>query len=527
MKKRLSLGAFAIAMALTLTACGSGGNGGEKGGGDAPTATGGTATIALPAQPATLDTHVAAARVSSSIGRDIFESLVTLGSDFSVQPMLAESYEESEDGKSITFKLREGVKFHDGSDFDAEDVVASMERWMRLSGPGQGTFEGATISATGDHEVVLELAAPTATALPVLAHAGEYLAAILPSEVIAEASDEGFTNEQYIGTGPFQFTEWVPDQSITLTKYADYAARSEPADGLAGDRTALLDELKIAFVPDPATRMLGLESGEYDLADEIPFDNADRVMGNPDLKPEVTADGLLMLYYNKKEGIFSDVEARTAVDRGLDKSAIMSGAVGNEEFYDFVNHMMMKQQEGLWNTDVGADFFMNFDVEASKKALADAGYAGAHVRIITSRDYSEMYNGAVVVEQLLRELGLEPELIVSDWATFSENRDDPTGWELMVLSNTPKIEPSSLAFMRKDFAGWTDSPELDALLAEYRGSKTLDDARGLYDELQEWVYDYVPVTKFGDVKYLGATTSKVSQDTPIFGGIHWRVSKEA
>ena len=521
MHTRLTLGALTLAAALALTACSGGG---EQAGSSAD---GGTATLALPAQPATLDTHIAAARVTSSIGRDIFESLVTLGADFSVQPMLAESFEESEDGKSITFTLREGVKFHDGSDLDAEDVVASMERWLRLSSPGQETFPGATIRATGDSEVVLELAEPTAIALPVLAHAGEYLAAILPSEVIAEASDEGLTNEQYIGTGPFVFEEWVPDQAIKLSKYEDYAARTEPADGLAGDRTAHLDELNIAFVSDPATRMLGLESGEYDIADEIPFDNAERVMSNPMLTSTVKPDGLFMLYYNKKQGIFSDQAARQAVDRGIDKSAVMSGAVGNEEFYDFVNHVMMQQQEGLWNTSVGKDTFLDFDVDASKQALADAGYAGAKVRIITSRDYSEMYNGAVVIEQLLRELGLDPELVVSDWATFSETRDDPAAWEVMVLSNTPKIDPSSLAFMRKDFAGWTDSPELDAILADYRGSRTLEEARGKYDEIQRWVYDYVPVTKVADIKYLLASTTDVEQEIPLFGSIDWSIAKTA
>src|SRR5690606_28034680 len=119
-------GTAAIAAAALLISCSSGSAPED---GEQPT----SIKVAIPAEPASMDPHVTGNYVVGEMGRPVFESLLTTDSAGEVQPMLAESYEVSEDGKQITFSIREGLQFHDGSELDVDDVVASMERWTRLT----------------------------------------------------------------------------------------------------------------------------------------------------------------------------------------------------------------------------------------------------------------------------------------------------------------------------------------------------------------------------------------------------------
>lgn len=481
-------------------------------------------TMAIPAQPPNLDPDVSTTTATSDIANSVLETLLTTNEKQQIRPMLASKYDVSADGKTYTFTLRDGVKFHDGSAFDAQDVVASMERWSRLSGPGQTYFEGATWKAVDDRTVRLDLKTPTFGALLALANANEQFPAIYPSEIIAKATDEPITD--IVGTGPFRLGEWIPDQSLALNRFDGYVPADGDPSGRAGNRTAELAGIDFKFVPDPATRVLGLQTGEYDFSSEVPYDNAAQVLGDSSLKASSYPVTLLNLYYNKAQGPFANVTARRAVDTALDRDAIVRAAVSDPQFYTLTNSMMLESQSGLWPTAVGKDTFNPHDTAKAKKLLADSGYTGAPVRIIATRDYLESYNAAVVVQEQLKGIGIDASLDTYDWPTFTEVRDDPTKWELAVIPNTAKSDPGSLVFMRPDFAGSTKSPQLDAILEKYQAAPTLEQARSYYDDLQRWFYDYLPVSKLGDADTVFATTTNVGVTVgPGFEGpILWRTT---
>ncbi|MDA3146831.1 hypothetical protein JSO19_05510 [Leucobacter sp. UCMA 4100] len=503
----ISIGAIALALTACSPSAGESGNAEER-----------VMTIAMNAQPPNLDPHVSTATATASISRNILETLLTTDGDRNVVPMLAESYETNADGTVYTFTLRSGVTFHDGSALDAEDVVASMERWDRLSGPGQSTFADAEWAATDDLTVTLTLPAPSFTVPIALSSGREQFAGIYPSEVVEAAGDDAI--EDVIGTGPFMLDEWVPDQKLVLNKFDDYSPTEGPIDGLSGDRTAQTAGLKYVFVADASTRILGLQTGEYDAVPEIPYDNAADVLDDPALRAGSTPGTLLNLYYNKAEGLFSNVKARQAVDTLLDRESIMKAAVVDDEFFALTPHMMMADQEGQWKSSVGADSYNPNDPEKAKKLLEEAGYQGETIKMIVTRDYSEAYNAAVVIQEELQSIGATVSLDTYDWPTFSEIRNDPSAYDLTVIPNTPKNDPGSLVFMRNDFAGFTESPELDALLQTFRNSATLEEAQSHYDELQQWFIDYIPVSKIGDAYGVHATTLEVEQ-LPVDDSIIW------
>src|SRR5699024_10749034 len=145
-----------------------------------------------------LDPYLSNAIATTDIMWHVFETLLVIDSEFNIQPMLAESYEQSDDGKTVTFNLREGVLFHNGDEMTANDVVASMEHWKEAAS-NAGSFKEATFEAEDDYTVVMNLPEPMATALSTLSNvsSGQF-AAIMPKEIVENIPDSGV--EEYIGS---------------------------------------------------------------------------------------------------------------------------------------------------------------------------------------------------------------------------------------------------------------------------------------------------------------------------------------
>lgn len=479
--------------------------------------------VAYPSQPPSLDTHTNTTTATSNLAKNIFETLVTMDSNYVVQPMLADSWEIKEDGRVIEFKLREGVKFHNGEPMTAKDVVASMNRWLENSSSAAETFDEASFSEIDEHTVKLEMSKPTSTALVVLAYSGGELASIMPASVIENIEGDKLT--EYIGTGPFKFESWKQDQQIHLKKYEEYASREEPADGLAGKKEALVDDLYFKFVADSSTRLAGIQSGEYDVAHSIPYDSTDQLKNNKNIKLYSSPNTILNIYFNKKKGLFANQAARDALAAGIDKEAILKASFGDPENYEKTHHMMMYHQEGQWNSDVGKDEYNIHDVNKAKELFKEAGYNGEKITIMATRDYEFVYSSAVVLQEQLKQMGIDTDIEVYDWPTFVDKRENPENYDITIIPNTAKPEPSSLAFMRSDFTGWTDSEELDALLEDFRRAPSLEEAQKKYNDLQAWFIDYKPIVKIGDVNSIYASRDNISEIAYVDGAIYWNVEK--
>lgn len=486
---------------------------------------GGELKVAYPAQPGVIDPHMTTAIATSDIMWHVYETLVTTDSKENVQPMLAESYEISEDGKVITFHLREGVLFHNGKEMVAEDVVASMNRWKKGRG-ARGQFDDAVFEVKDKYTVVLNLPEPLSTAFSVLSISIGASAAIMPKEVIEDAGD-GVVKE-YVGTGPFQFVEWKQDQHIYLTRFEEYQSRSEPADGLAGEKDALVDELQFIFTPDSSTQVAGLQTAEYDIAHEVFLDHAENLANDPEIKNYTFPTAYMHIVFNKKQGIFTNVKARQAIAAALDMDKILIGGFINENYYTLSHNMMMSFQEEQWASDIGKDKYNQKDSEKAKKLLEEADYNGEEIVIMVDREYEDHYNSAVVVQEQLKQIGMNVKLDVYDWSTVLERREDETTYDMYIMGTSIVPEPTSNAYLMKSSPGWTDSPKLDKIIEEFRSQPTLEDAQGMYDELQEWFWDYLPIIKIGDIYGVVSYRNSVQgfeEQNKNTRPIYWNVSK--
>ncbi len=472
--------------------------------------------VAITAQPPTLDSAMTVSQAALNIAGAIFEPLMAFDKDYKPVPMLAESVDASDDGMTYIFHLREGIKFHNGKEMTSEDVVASMNRWLEKSSRAKALLANAKFEAQDEYTAVLKLEKATSDALIIMASKAQF-PAIMPKGIIESAPAEGVT--EYIGTGPFKFEEWKQDQYIHLVKNDDYKAVEQEASGLSGKKEAFVNDIYYHFVTDHSTRVAGIQTGKYDIAESIPIENYEQLsqVKNVELHPFV--GGTLTLFYNTNEGVLADNKLRQAIQTGLKMDEIMMASFVNDELYTLDPGYMNPNQK-QWASDAGKEFYNIGDVEKAKELLKEAGYNGQEVRLLTTADYAEMYTATLVVQEQLRQLGVNVKVDNYDFPTFMDHKNDFKSWDIFITSNGYQPTPPQLLPVTRDWAG-VDNPKITELLTAIRSSATPEEAKAKWDELQGFMYEYLPSTAIGQYKSILATTDKLEGFEVFEGPIVW------
>lgn len=472
--------------------------------------------IAITAQPPTLDSAITVSQVALDISRNIFETLVTLNEDYEPVPMLAESIEQSEDGTTYTFHLRQGVTFHNGEEMTAEDVEVSMNRWVEKSPKAKVLLEGAQFEAQDEYTVVLTLPKNYSDVLIMMAAQSQF-PSIMPKEIIEAADAEGV--KEYIGTGPYKFNEWRQDQYIHLVKNEDYQAVDEPASGVAGKKEAFIENVYYHFVSDHSTRIAGIQTGQYDLANSIPIENYEQLDAIDNVELHTVKGGTLTLFYNTVEGPLADVKMREAIQTALKMDEIMLGAFANEELYS-LSPGYMNPDQIQWATENGQEMYNVGDVEKAKELLEEAGYNGEEITLLTTADYNEMYSATLVVQDQLRQLGMEVKVENFDFPTFLENKNDNSKWDIFITSNGYPLTPPQLLALTTDWAGMEDA-KVTELVGKIREATSDEEASQHWDELQGYLYEFLPSTVIGQYNSLLATSDKLEDFTILDYPVIW------
>ncbi|KAB2336708.1 ABC transporter substrate-binding protein [Cytobacillus depressus] len=475
--------------------------------------------IALSVQPPSLDQPATSVAVARDLSRLIFETLVTVDSTYQVVPSLAESFSVSEeDSKRYIFHLRKGVKFHNGKEMTAEDAVASMNRWVEKSSATKGIFDGATFEAEDDYTVVLQLAKPSALTLDTMASTN-MAAAIMPKEVIEAAGDKGVS--EYIGTGPYKFAEWKQDQYIHFTKYDEYQSLDGKPDGLSGKKEALIKDIHFEIVKDATSRLVGLQTGAYDFAYTIQYDNYDQLKTDSNLYPVFDPYGQLLIYYNEKNGPASDVKMRQAINTALNIDEVMFPTFTDRDLYT-LNSGYMSMNMKKWDSNAGSEFYNQNNPEKAKKILAEIDYDKEELKIMTTRDYPHFYNAAVIVQEQLSQLGMNVKLEVYDWPTIMDKQSTSGDWDLLVAGSAYVSTPPQLLYISSTFAGGINDSTTAEMLKSIVTSNSEEEATQLWDELQGYVWEeHVPVTILASYNTLYGASNNVEGVGIFAGPLFW------
>lgn len=480
-------------------------------------ARGGAANLAMIAEPQGLDPMVTTADLVGTIMQHVYEPLYTFDANWNVAPMLAESLPTvSKDGLTYTIPLRKGVKFHNGRELNAEDVVASLQRWMELSPRGKSVGkEVASLTAKGTHAVEVKLKSVYAPLLAQLALPSG-MAAILAKESIAPQLKD------FIGTGPYKFKERRPDQYTVLVRFDDYAARKEPASGYAGKREALLDELRFVPVPNANTRVEGALSGQFHYADLLPVEAMGRVeKAGAGVVPIMTKNfGFPYIVFNTKEGVLTSQPLRRAVQTAVGSGELLAAGFGDNRFFTAEPNFFPKGTP--YYSAAGTNLYNERNPQSAKAQAQKAGYNGQPVRIMASRQYEFHYNMALVMAEQLKKAGFKTELQVVDWATLVQRRNDPKLWDVYFthsgLFPEPMLSPPQLG---DGAPGWWDTPAKKAALSAFNQEANIAKRGPLWGGVQQVVYDEVPFIEVGKFNSLSARSAKLEGYTPAIWPFFW------
>lgn len=460
--------------------------------------------VAFNAQPPSLDPLMSTANATQDIARNIFEPLVALDAEGEVQPVIASGWDVSDDGKKTTFELRRDVKFHNGNKVTAEDVAASLTRWIELSSMGTQFFEGATAEVVDSSHVAVTTVRPMRTVLDLLADPGQPTA-IMPANIVNDAPVEGIT--EFVGTGPFRFVEWRTDQYVELKKFEEYQPPSGEQSGLAGHREARVDVMRIDFVTDPSTRLAGLQTGEYQVATSIPYDSSELIERDTTLQTVVKLTGFNGAVFNKKSGPMSNQLLRQAATAAMDIEAVQTAAYASPKFFDLEGGLSKKSNK-LYS-DAGLEHFNEHDLDKARALMKEAGYNNEPIRILTSREYEDQYNSAVVVEDNLKKAGFNASLLVTDWPTLLSTRTDENAYELFTTGWQVTNLPTQQVFFVKSWPGWTDDEQLTEYLNGITFAKDDEEQKEAARKLQERFYEYQPIIKYGNSKEILGASAQV------------------
>ena len=432
---------------------------------------GGTLTISLAASPSKLDPVLYTGVYEGQIIKQVCDNLIEYNSDLSkFEPCLATEWEPNEDGTQYVFKIREGVKFHNGREMTAEDIAYSLNRSAKESTSNRlSMLEKAEV--TGDWEVTCTLTSPNASFLTALTDAGNV---IVPQEEVEKYGEEFGNN--LVGTGPFVMESFELDQQTVLTKNADYWM-AEPN----------VDKVVFKVITEATQAVNALQTGDIDMATDIKGEAVQTVRDNQDLilleQPQLH---VAYLYFNMEKGATADPKVRQALIEAINTDEMVAALYK----YGEAQKATLPLPPGSWGYDETLeDTVPTYNPEHAKELLEEAGYGDGLELDLYISDTEVRQNMAVLVKAYLEQVGVTLNIHASEWGAFSE----------VAMSNNADIfgmswtwYPDPYFFLNKIFATSEfggigngqhySNPEVDELLDKALTVTDQDERAGYYKE---------------------------------------------
>jgi len=481
---------------------------------------GGTLAFLVQPEPPTLASYVSTSGPIGLVMPKVYEGLFDYDNDGKMVPMLAESYTMSADGKTVTFKLRKGVKWHDGKPFTSADVKFTILEVLKKVHPrGPNSFrEVSSIDTPDDHTAIFNLNNP---APYMMRSFSAYESPIVPKHLLEgqDVKSAPLANNP-VGTGPFKFVEWKKGQYIRLDKNEDYWQEGLP----------YLDRIVGRFIPDASTRTAAMENGEvlYAAYNAIPNIDAVRLKERNDI--DVTTDGysminpMALIEFNTKEGPFVDPEIRRAISTAINRRFMIDTI-----FFGYGKPATSALSSNFSATNLHAkmpNYPEKGDVAAANAILDKAGYKkdGSGVRMKAVLDiipYGEDWRRAgEYLKQAMGDIGIQLDLRYEDVPTWLKRVYHNYDFEMNV--NYFYQLPDPVLGVHRHYgtnqirqgthfvnSSRYSNPTLDALLDS--GSKEPDAAKrtATYKEIQSILANDMPVVNLFELQFLTVYNTKL------------------
>ncbi|MBV7394759.1 ABC transporter substrate-binding protein [Mameliella sediminis] len=427
-------------------------------------------TIAIQLEPPHLDpTSAAAGAIDSVLYANVFEGLTRFTDTGEIVPGLARSWDISEDGLTYTFHLAEGVKFHDGTSFDAEDVKFSLDRARAEDSTNAQKAlysDIAEVTVIDPATVELKLNAPNGNMLFNLAWGDAVM--------VAPESIENIKTTP-IGTGPFKFDEWKKGDSVHLVQNPDYWAEKP-----------FLTEATFKFIQDPTAAFAAMMAQDIDVYSNFPApENLPQFQADPRFQVLLgSSEGEVILSTNNKQPPFDNPMVREALAHAIDRQAIIDGAMfglGTPIGTHFAPHS--PDYVDLTGMSV-------YDPDRARMLLVDAGYAEGFKTTLKLPPPSYARRGGEIIAAQLRNVGIEAEITNLEWAQWLEEVFRGKDYGLTIVMHS---EPFDIGiYARPDYYFQYENPELQALMATLNATTDPEARSNMLAEAQTIIAkDYV------------------------------------
>ncbi|MHC4046797.1 ABC transporter substrate-binding protein [Bradyrhizobium vignae] len=416
----------------------------------------------------------------------IYDTLFALNDKLQVQPQMVDTWTISDDQRTYTFRLRDGLEWHDGKPVTTADVIPSIRRWAaRDPQVAQALMKIVqSITAIDERSFQIVLAEPSNLLMIGLSKPSAPLF-IMPRRV-AEL-DPGTQLTDTTGSGPFVFKndEWRPGEKAVYVRNPKYKPRSEPPSGLAGGKIAKVDKIEWIAINDQQTAVNALINGEIDMIEQPQYDLLPLLEGDPSLEL-VTLDHYGAQYtfrFNVLHKPFDNAKVRQAVLYAFNQEDFLKAAVGDPRYYRTCKALFGCGTP--FDLKTGWEDKLTSDMEKAKALLKEAGYDGTPVVLMATTDIQVLNNLAPVAKVLLERAGFKVDLQRMDWSTLVARRakkdPPPVGWNAFFTNpsavdvSNPALNGFTNASCDSAWVGWPCDKRLRDLRKEFES--TLDDKR--------------------------------------------------
>ena len=368
----------------------------------------------------------------------VWETLYGVDASNTPRPQMAEGHEVNADFTVWSFKLRDGLKWHDGEKVTSRDVVASLNRWMVRDTMGQQIKARLdALEAVDDRTIRFRLNKPFSKMLFAVGKSNAPVALIMPERIAK--TDPFQLIKEYVGSGPMKFNtaEWVPGSKAIFERFDGYSPRAEAGEWLAGGKRMNFDRIEWVIIPDAATAGAALQNGEVDwwenpISDLVPLLKRNRNV-NVDIGDPLGNIGSFRI--NHLNPPFNDVRVRRAVMMALNQGDYMQAVAGEDSSLWKACPSFFTPGSALY-TEEGGDLLKGpRNIEGAKKLLKEAGYNGEKIRLIVATDVAITKAEGDVTADLLAKIGMNVDYVATDWGTTGTIRakKDPVdkgGWNI-------------------------------------------------------------------------------------------------
>lgn len=486
-----------------------------------------TAGLACPAQARSGDTRVlryvpqanltvldpiwTTAQVTLAHGYYVFDLLYGVDDAQRIRPQMAEGDSVSDDGRTWTIRLRDGLTWHDGQKVLARDCAASLQRWSKRNTFGQSLAPVVeSWGSTDDRTIQVRLTKPFPRFRDAIATPSGTPAFMMPERLARTDAFQQVT--EMVGSGPYRFLpdEFDPGSRVAYTKFEAYQARPEPAENSAGGKVAHFQRVEWQVITDSGTAAAALQTGEVDWWDQINPDLAQVLRHSRDLTVAVNdpAGYVGTLRFNCLQPPFDNPAIRRAVLFATNQDDYLRAITGNDPDAFSECHSMWPCGTRYGRETAPAGLMGRPDLVQAKVMLRDAGYRGEKVVVINPSDLPSVGPFGLVTADLLGRLGMNVELVQTDWGSVVQRRAsrEPiekggwsifhTWWPCQSIGN-PAINPTLRGQGERGWFGWYRNDRVEQLTAAWLASSSDEEQSRQAEEIQQEAFREVPIVPLG------------------------------